>query len=216
MPVYVFNTFNDPSAFARGVTDAVGVNDTDQIVGFFQGFVNGVSGVYGYLESGGTYTTLDDPSATLGTQAFGINNSGQIVGALRDASGTHGFLPIQAASFHLLTLMIPRPPAAPLHPASTTAGQIVGYYSDATRHPRLPPKRRHVHHARRSLGHRRHLCTRHQRLGPDRRILQRRQRHPRVPLQQRRHLHHPRRSLGHLRHLCVRHQRCGPDRRALR
>jgi probable HAF family extracellular repeat protein len=122
MPVYVFNTFNDPSAFARGVTDAVGVNDTDQIVGFFQGFVNGVSGVYGYLESGGTYTTLDDPLATLGTQAFGINNSGQIVGAYANASGTHGFLFDPSRGIFPPTspsmTRWPQGLKAPLHPAS--------------------------------------------------------------------------------------------------
>ncbi len=59
MPVYVFNTFNDPSAFA-GTTDAVGVNDTDQIVEFFHDF----KGVHGFLASGGVYTTnVRDASA---------------------------------------------------------------------------------------------------------------------------------------------------------
>src|SRR5262245_2685714 len=39
-----------------------------------------------------TYTTIDDPLATLGTVASGINDMGQIVGAYRDGSGGHGFL----------------------------------------------------------------------------------------------------------------------------
>jgi hypothetical protein len=41
-----------------------------------------------------TYTTLDDPSATAGTFAQGINSSGQIVGNYHDnqGSGLHGFL----------------------------------------------------------------------------------------------------------------------------
>src|SRR2546430_806185 len=86
MPIYVFNTFDDPLGAAT--TDAVGVNDMDQIVGFFQNF----SGVHGFLLSGGTYFTLDDPLATRGTQALGINDSGQIVGDYANASGTHGFL----------------------------------------------------------------------------------------------------------------------------
>jgi probable HAF family extracellular repeat protein len=38
------------------------------------------------------FTTFDDPSATNGTQAFGINATGQIVGAYFDATGHHGFL----------------------------------------------------------------------------------------------------------------------------
>ena len=87
MSVYTFNTFDDPSA-STGTTQAIGVNDTDQIVGYY----NDASGRHGYLLSGGTYTTLDDPSATLQTQAYEINNSGQIVGDYVNNSGHHGFL----------------------------------------------------------------------------------------------------------------------------
>ena len=39
-----------------------------------------------------TYTTLDDPLATNGTAAFGINATGQIVGDYLNASGAHGLL----------------------------------------------------------------------------------------------------------------------------
>ena len=39
-----------------------------------------------------TYTTLDDPLATNGTQAFGINAMGQIVGYYGNNSGNHGFV----------------------------------------------------------------------------------------------------------------------------
>src|SRR5262249_5769785 len=43
--------------------------------------------------NGGTpYTTLDDPLATNGTQAFGINDAGQIVGTYDNATGTHAFI----------------------------------------------------------------------------------------------------------------------------
>jgi len=62
-----------------------------QIVGSY----GNESGSHGFLYSGGTngtYTTLDDPSATQGTFAQGINASGQIVGYYKNASGTHGFL----------------------------------------------------------------------------------------------------------------------------
>jgi probable HAF family extracellular repeat protein len=38
-----------------------------------------------------SYTTLDVSGATL-TNAYGINNSGQIVGSFNDSSGSHGFL----------------------------------------------------------------------------------------------------------------------------
>ena len=40
-----------------------------------------------------TYTTLDDPSASIGTTgAQGINDTDQIVGEYSNATGQHGFL----------------------------------------------------------------------------------------------------------------------------
>jgi hypothetical protein len=55
--------------------------------------VNGIG--HGFLLSGGQYTTLDDPNAGTfpGTQPFGINDRGQIVGNYYDANSvSHGFL----------------------------------------------------------------------------------------------------------------------------
>jgi hypothetical protein len=61
MPIYTFTTFNDPSASA-GTTQAFGINDSDQIVGQYK------SGTitHGFLESGDTFTPLDDPNALRG------------------------------------------------------------------------------------------------------------------------------------------------------
>jgi uncharacterized membrane protein len=73
MPINIFTTFDDPSAVSG--TQASGVNGTDQIVGIYQGS----TGTHGFLLSGGTFTSLDKPSAQA-TAAFGINSSGQIVG----------------------------------------------------------------------------------------------------------------------------------------
>jgi hypothetical protein len=39
-----------------------------------------------------TFTTLDDPSATQGTTAWGINNSGRIVGTYSVGNVEHGFV----------------------------------------------------------------------------------------------------------------------------
>jgi probable HAF family extracellular repeat protein len=51
------------------------------------------TGRHGFLLSGGTYTTLDLPLATMGTFATGINALGQIVGFYQDSLGHyHGFL----------------------------------------------------------------------------------------------------------------------------
>src|SRR5262245_61265078 len=59
-------------------TVALGINDNGQIVGVY--ITGGGLRVHGFLLSDGTYTTLDDPSATISTQALGINNAGQTVG----------------------------------------------------------------------------------------------------------------------------------------
>ena len=127
MPVNIFNSFNDPSALV-GTTQAYGVNDADQIVGYYQ---DG-AGNHGYLLSGGVFTTLNDPSASgsNGTIAFGINASGFIVGGYGVGSITaHGFL-YNPNNGTYTTI------DDPLGVGRTTAfginatGQIVGVYLD--------------------------------------------------------------------------------------
>jgi probable HAF family extracellular repeat protein len=123
MPIHVFNAFDVPSAFT-GTTEAWGVNNGIQIVGFY----DNATGRHGFLESGGTYTTLDDPLATNGTQAFGINASGQIVGQYQTGpvAANHGFL-LSGGTYTTLDV-----PLAFFTVAQgiNSAGQIVGYYLD--------------------------------------------------------------------------------------
>jgi probable HAF family extracellular repeat protein len=89
--VVPYTTLDVPGA--TGATVAQGINDAGQIVGWFQD----PSGNHGFLYSGGTYATLNDPSSAAGlTLAWGINDDGQIVGYYGDnglsPSGAHGFL----------------------------------------------------------------------------------------------------------------------------
>src|SRR5262249_15364292 len=87
MPVYTYSPITEP--FAVGAhTAANGINDAGQIVGYYEN----AGGNHGFLSSGGTYTSLDDPLATQGTHAFGINDAGQIVGSYGTATGEHGFI----------------------------------------------------------------------------------------------------------------------------
>ena len=69
----------------RGVYD---INNAGQMVGAYYD----TSGIdHGFLDSNGTFTTLDYPSAFL-TEAHGINDSGQIVGQYCGTDGRcHGF-----------------------------------------------------------------------------------------------------------------------------
>jgi probable HAF family extracellular repeat protein len=73
-----------------------------------------------------TFTTIDVPGANF-TQAFGINDAGQIVGTFGSSTGTHGFLDT-GGSFTQLDV-----PGAILTGASgiNDAGQIVGSFASS-------------------------------------------------------------------------------------
>jgi hypothetical protein len=73
MTVYNYTLFNNPSATTGG-TQAFGINDSNQIVGYY------FSNIFrGFLFAGGTFTVLNDPTAGTssgqGTLAQGINAS---------------------------------------------------------------------------------------------------------------------------------------------
>ena len=77
-------TVNFPGAT---MTEVLGINDYGDIVGMYQ--LSGQLNFHGFLRHGGAFTKIDDPSASFGTMAFGINKSGAIVGSY---DNTHGFL----------------------------------------------------------------------------------------------------------------------------
>jgi len=76
MPVYNYTTIDDPLATTNDFQEGTAgndINDTSQIVGRYDDkncLING------FLFSGGTLTTLDNPLATIQTIAVGINNAG--------------------------------------------------------------------------------------------------------------------------------------------
>jgi probable HAF family extracellular repeat protein/VCBS repeat-containing protein len=88
MAIYTYTTLDD--RLFTNFTVANGINDTGQIVGYYQ---DSSFHLHGFLYSGGAYTTVDDPLGTNVTLANGINDTGQIVGYYADSSAvTHGFL----------------------------------------------------------------------------------------------------------------------------
>ena len=105
-------------------TLANGINDSGNVVGSY----SNSSGQHGFLYSGGSYLTLNDPLATNGTNANGINAAGQIVGAYIDASGTHGF--VDDGGIYK-TLDVPGATSTVAN-GINDLGQIVGTYSNAT------------------------------------------------------------------------------------
>jgi len=96
------------------VTEAFGINNHGEIVGFFFTRLGGIpSGVHGFLrDTAGTYTILDVPGASE-TRLLNINDEGKIVGRYTDASGqTHSFLALK-----------PPPPLVPV-PTLTQWGMV--------------------------------------------------------------------------------------------
>ncbi|MHB1938508.1 MAG: hypothetical protein ACYCOR_18270 [Acidobacteriaceae bacterium] len=82
-----------------------------------------------------TYATIDDPSGSLSTQAYGINSTEQIVGTYSDTSGGgHGFL---YSNGNFSTIDYPGPGTSSTNPTSTDLNginannEIVGNYNEA-------------------------------------------------------------------------------------
>ena len=67
MPIYSYTPIDDPLAKAPNGTQVLGINASGQLVGIY---FSANAGAHGFLYSGGTYTTVDDPLAvpTLGTE----------------------------------------------------------------------------------------------------------------------------------------------------
>lgn len=90
-------------------TDAFGINNRNFIVGQFSDAFRGET--RGFLYDGTAFMPIDIPNATF-TQAFAINDTGDIAGSFGDATGKHGFLltPIT---------IVPELPAAVLFASAT-------------------------------------------------------------------------------------------------
>lgn len=112
-----------------------GINNAGVISGFY---LNGTV-TDGFIDNNGSITTLTGPSGATTTQAFGLNNEGQVVGDYVDAAGnTHGFV-YSIATAAYTTINDPNAtPASPGAPTMTVVngindlGQLVGFYLDAS------------------------------------------------------------------------------------
>jgi probable HAF family extracellular repeat protein len=128
MPVYTYTTFDVPLALD---TEPLGINDSGQIVGQYRDS----GGLHSFLFSNGTFTPINDPSATSSTLANGINNSGQIVGIYNpDNFDVPGFLydPTSNVFPPYFTLHDPSANQGTVPRGINNARQIVGHYLDST------------------------------------------------------------------------------------
>ena len=131
-----YATLDDPLGTVETV--AQGVNNADQVVGYYIGS-NGVFHGFFVDAAFGLYAPIDDPLAGTtssgngeGTYAQGINNAHQIVGYYVDSSHRyHGFLYANGSYFPL-----DFPSATATRALGINdAGQIVGAYDNASGHP---------------------------------------------------------------------------------
>ena len=126
MTTYTFSPIDDPLGTA---SIASGINDLDQVVGVY---ADSSDVLHGFLYSGGTYTPLNAPGATMGTLAFDINNLGQIVGYYTDSNSTeHGFL-FSSSTFTYNTLNDPLATGGTEAHGINNSGQVVGQYSNSS------------------------------------------------------------------------------------
>jgi probable HAF family extracellular repeat protein len=114
-----FTTLDPPGSL---LTEALGINDTGQIVGV-------ASRVGGFLYSGGSFTPLNVPGA-FSTYPGDINDAGEIAGSFINTTGTpqHGFL----FSGENFTTLDPPGSIATGVTGINNAGQIVGYFDSAS------------------------------------------------------------------------------------
>ena len=124
MTTYTYIPFNDPSS--AYLTQALGINNLGQIVGRYD---DSAKNGDGFLDSGGTFTSIAVLGALETTEAWGINDTGQIVGDYEDGtSSIQGYL-YSDGKFTNIEF-----PGATPHRAHgiNDAGQIVGYYDVGT------------------------------------------------------------------------------------
>ena len=76
-----------------------------------------------------TFASIDDPSAVLGTYAWGINTSGQISGYYSDETGIHGFL---SSGGIFTSIDDPSATTGTFVYGINDAGQTVGSYGDTS------------------------------------------------------------------------------------
>jgi len=108
-------------------SQATGVNDTGEVVGFYQEGPNTSPLFHGFTDIGGSITPFLVPGS-VSTQALGLNDLGEIVGDYVDTLGVmHGFLD-NAGTF---TTLDPTGSTATTINGINDRGTVVGFYMNA-------------------------------------------------------------------------------------
>jgi hypothetical protein len=105
-------------------SQATGVNNSGEVVGFYQ---NAMGDFSAFTDIGGMITSFQFPGSA-STQALGLNNLGEIVGDYVDAGGVmHGFLD----NAGMFTMLDPAGSTATTINGINDLGTVVGFYVNA-------------------------------------------------------------------------------------
>jgi hypothetical protein len=109
-------------------SQATGVNDSGEVVGFYQYGVSGTTPLFSaFSDIAGTIASFQFPGS-VDTQALGVNNLGEIVGDYVDAGGVmHGFLD----NAGMFTMLDPTGSTATTINGINDLGTVVGFYVNA-------------------------------------------------------------------------------------
>ena len=108
-------------------TTAAAINNAGEIAGFF---TSSGGAIDGFLDDGGTFTTVIVPNSTT-TQLFGLNDNGLAVGDWVDASGAMHGLVFNSNTDAFISLDDPLGIGTTTFNGVNDNGQIVGFYVDA-------------------------------------------------------------------------------------
>lgn len=121
----VFTSINALLPVTNQNSQAVGINNAGNIVGFYQPTA---TTSIGFLDKGGVVSTIDPFSSTF-TQALGINSLGDVVGFYVDGAGVqHGYLETAG----VFTSFDPPGSVSTTINGLNDKGQIVGFFTDNT------------------------------------------------------------------------------------
>jgi hypothetical protein len=107
-----------------GNTTAAAINNAGQIAGFY---TDGAGNFHGFIDIGGTFTTLDAAGA-MDTSLLGLNNLGEAVGFDVDAAGLMHGVVCNTSTLACMEVDDPNGIGTTTFNGVNDEGQIVGFY----------------------------------------------------------------------------------------
>jgi hypothetical protein len=109
-------------------TNVRAVNTSGEVTGYY---ADSNDFLHSYIESSAGTLTEFDPPNSIGSDAFCINDNGDVAGGLLDANGSHGFVRTADGNFSIIDPTGNASQVKAVFPNQINAsGDIAGYYTD--------------------------------------------------------------------------------------